>query len=1122
MLILNRTTPSSFWRHFSGLFLLCLVFAMGFAGSARAADSRSLRFDNLAKLAPGLPENAVTALIQDKHGYLWIGSYIGLFRFDGYRSVHYKHEGNNPNSLAADRVNALYEDDKGRIWVAGNEGLARFEPESNSFKIFAPDGSSGNIRQLKNIVKIIGDGNGGMWVLSKDALLHFDPDSGKFRFFTHDNARPDSLSADIFHDMVLDARRGLWIASESSGIDYLPPDTSSFQHYLLDATAPSGTSNNVRTLYIDRQQRLWIGSASGVFLWDRKTGWLDKKHLVTPPGVDDFTTRAIFEDTSGTIWIGAEAGLFTWDQQAQQFSAYQYWSGDPYGLPPGAVTLIRQDRSGTLWVGVWKAGVSRVDLATHGFARYFPRAVDASSGIFSNAVGSIAGNGQGQLWLGSMGAGLVLFDPKSNKLLATYRYDAKEKNSLNTDNVASLYYQPDGILWVGTSAGLNRFDTKTGQFSAVHFDSRLTDVVRKIIPGRDNVLWLGTEGGLIRYQTITGEYRYFKHDPTDPGSRAVNYTSFLMEDREGRLWVSGFNGGGIDLLDRKTGKFRHFRHDKNNIGSLISDDIRGFYQDSQGQIWISTLLGVSRAIPRPDGDVQFFVLNPRNGAAQSSQYGAILGDTTGDLWITNQFGISRFDVRTGNATNFIASNGLTDGRFYDRAYYLDQGVLYFGGYKGMTGVTPAQVRLNMTPPLIAITDITIFNRPVQQASAPQGLRLEGAAFAPKSLSLSWKESVFSLEFAALHFADPANNRYTYRLIGFDDHWTETDSGHRSATYTNLNPGTYQFQVKGSNSNGAWNDVGFTLPITITPPYWRTWWFLSIALLTLVAGVYFLYRRRVHFLHAQKDALQHEVGLRTHELLMANELLQQEGQKLKDADRFKSEFISVVSHELRTPLTSIRGSLGLLESGRIVELPKAALDLIKIANRNCQRLVGLVNDILDLEKIQSGALSLSMRPADLIALAKQSIDENAAYAESHDVAYQLEETLGEAWVLADTDRLLQVFANLLSNAAKFAPPQTLVEIKISQVPASFLVEVKDYGAGIPVDFRDRIFGKFAQADGSNLRQQGGTGLGLNITKTLVEKMGGEIGFSSVERVETIFWFTLPKVALAENSSLTSKP
>ncbi|MFZ6812854.1 two-component regulator propeller domain-containing protein [Undibacterium sp. Rencai35W] len=1081
-----------------------------------------MRFENITKLAPGLPENAITSLIQDKHGYIWIGSYIGLYRFDGYKAINYKHDSNNPHSLTADRINAIYEDEQSQVWVGTNDGIARFDPEINGFKIFSPVAGSERVALHKAIVKIIGDGKGAMWILSKDGLQHFNPKTGIFKNIVHNNDKEDSISGDILNDIHLDAKQGLWIATESSGVDYLASGSDSFQHYILDPGLKSNSkSNNVRAVYVDRKQVLWIGSSDGIFVWKPGAPWSERKHLDKPQGIEDYTVRTFFEDSASTLWIGTEAGLSYWDKNTQKLSAYEYWSSDPYGLPNGAVTLINQDNSDTLWVGVWRSGVNRVDLANRGFQRFFPRPPDAKNDVFNNAVGSIASDGQGHLWLGSMGNGLLLFNPDQNKIISSFKHDAKDPLSLPTDNVASLYQQPNGPLWIGTSAGLSWRDPINGRYSTVHFDSRLTDIVRKIVPGRGDILWLGTEGGLIRYDIKNGATKYYKHDMADPDSRSVNYTNFILEDKAGRLWVSGFNGGGLDMLDPISGKFHHFLHDPENINSLLSNDVRGLFEDKQGQLWISTLLGLSKVLIQANGNIKFVSYNPQDSSVQVSQYGAIIGDDDGILWIANQTGLAQFNPRTGQANNYFSSDGITDGRFYDGSFFKDGETLYFGGYKGMTSVSPRHVQVNALPPVIAITDITIFNRPLLQSKQAGGIELIGTEYAPKSLSLSWRQSVFSIEFAALHFADPVSNKYAYKLEGFDESWIETDATHRIATYTNLDPGTYTFRVKASNNNGVWNEDGISLPVTIMPPFWKTWWFYVTSILTLCALIFLLYRQRVNYLHKQKAALQKEVALRTSELLAANELLLRESNKLKDADRFKSEFISVVSHELRTPLTSIRGSLGLLESGRIAELPGKALDLIKIAHKNCQRLVSLVNDILDLEKIQSGALNLRMQTVDIVSTARQSIEENAAYADSYGVRYELQTNLTEALVNADVDRLLQVFANLLSNAAKFAPANSVVQIRVQTHEHLFRVEVEDHGAGIPLHFRERIFGKFAQADGTNLRQQGGTGLGLNITKTLLEKMNGQIGFTSTEGLGTTFWFTLPgkqqESSTAESSS-----
>jgi PAS domain S-box-containing protein len=238
---------------------------------------------------------------------------------------------------------------------------------------------------------------------------------------------------------------------------------------------------------------------------------------------------------------------------------------------------------------------------------------------------------------------------------------------------------------------------------------------------------------------------------------------------------------------------------------------------------------------------------------------------------------------------------------------------------------------------------------------------------------------------------------------------------------------------------------------------------------------------------------------------------------KEIDRIKNEFIATVSHELRTPLTSIRGSLGLIEGGALGKLPEKAGAMLKIAYQNCERLVRIINDILDAEKIQSGGAGLHLRSVPVTAVLKQALAVNEGYGAKYAVRFVLEGTPAYKAFLADADRLMQVMANLLSNAAKFSPHGAEVVVRASVRGARVRVEVEDHGTGIPEEFRGRIFDKFAQADSSNSRRFEGTGLGLSITRQLVEAMGGTIGFQSTIGQGTIFYFELPQADHAPTSA-----
>ncbi|NRR29107.1 diguanylate cyclase [Oxalobacteraceae bacterium] len=842
------------------LMLLLLALLMASAG---AAPAPSLRFKKLGPL--GNDEPSMLSLMQDRKGFVWVGTHTnGLYRYNGYQAVKYRSNPANPRSLPHDRVSALFEDRAGRIWAGTQNGLARFNPETNDFTVFAPPKAPPNHRIIKTIIS---DGKQGLWIGSWGGLQHFDPASGKFEVYSHDAERADSLASNDLNALALDARGGLWAATWPGGLDYLAPGARGFIHYQVDSAAkPDARINIVRALQFDRRGALWIGTESGVLTWDGISDWSTRRQVEAPYSrVTNF-----YVDSSATLWCTTlSAGLLRWDESGGKFDQFVHAADDPYSLPGDNLRAVMQDRGGMLWIASFTDGISLANLSSGGFTRHVPFRIDSRSMPASNALLALARAPKGRIWLGG-NVGMSLYDPASSTVLKNYRADDKRPGALSHNIVYSLHQEADGPLWVGTSNGLNRLDHPDAPFKVIHFGNTASDFINAIAPGAGGVLWLATGNSLIRYDTRTDARRIYVHDAADTGSRSVNGTSTVLEDRAGRVWAgSEWNGGGLDMLDPRSGQFRHFRHQNGAPGGLDDDNISSLHQDSQGRIWIGTGKGLAEAVTGADGAVSF---RSHAKATNASKILSIRSDLDGKIWCATISGLFRLDPASGKASHFTASDGLTEGFTVNSSVASEAGQLFFGGVHGMTAVSPSTVRSDSVPPQVAITDISVFNHSVQDGKLGDDVQLSGPVTAPTSLTLSAQASVFAIEFAALHYTEPAENRYAYQLQGFDRDWVETDAAHRSATYTNLNPGRYVFRIRAANHRGVWNPEASTLAITITPPYWQSWWFRGLAgllVVTLLLGAHWLRIRRVTRNQRQLEQL---VTARTGELEESNRKL----------------------------------------------------------------------------------------------------------------------------------------------------------------------------------------------------------------------------------------------------------
>lgn len=871
------------------LLLLCSSAVLHGVAQAGTTPTSPLRFKRLPPFDSS--ELSILALLQDRQGFVWIGTHSGgLYRYNGYHAVKYASNANSSGNLPHDRVSDLYEDAAGTIWVATQNGLARFNPDTNNFTRFVPPPGPSAQRIVK---KIIGDGKGGMWLATWGGLQHFDPASGTFTLHLHDPARPASLASNDLNAIATDANGGLWAATWPGGLDYLAPGTSKFAHFRVDRQdAPDPKLNIVRALHFAPDRTLWIGTESGVVTWRAGQPWNTRKQVDSP------STRinTLYGDRNGTIWAGTlAAGLLRWDQHSEQAAHYVHRANDTYSLPSDDIRAVMHDRSGMLWIGSITDGISLVNLNSEGFQRFIPFDVEANNLRPNNAMRAMEGAPDGRLWLAN-NAGLSLFDSASGAVLRSYRADTRTgapgsgaaagapaaaavsaspaatppaSRFLSSNIVYSLYQQPGGPLWIGTSAGLNRLDAPDAPIKVLSFGSVGSDFINTIAPASGGALWIGTGQHVLRYDPQTGLSTPYPSDPARPGSRSVTGTTSIVEDQLGRVWMgSEWGGGGLDVLDQATGTFRHLRQRAGDPLSLSDNNVVALYQDPQGRLWAGTARGVNQVMTDAKGAISFRRYD-RPDSVGPVKVLAMRSDRAGQLWLSTASGLLRLDPDSGKVARFSAADGLSEGFSSGAAHAAPDGRLYFGGVKGITGVTPEAVRSVSSPPQVAITDISVFNRSLRDGRAVPGLILEGPVTAPRNLTLAGDGSVFSIEFAALHFTDPVRNTYEYRLDGFDRAWVLTDAAHRSATYTNLDPGTYTFSVRAANHQGVKSENAASMTVTILPPWWKTWWLRTILGLLAIGLLSVAYRARVRDLTRRQKQLQHMVAERTAELEASN-------------------------------------------------------------------------------------------------------------------------------------------------------------------------------------------------------------------------------------------------------------
>ncbi|MES2016667.1 MAG: two-component regulator propeller domain-containing protein [Pseudomonadota bacterium] len=853
----------------AALLLGCLLGA-----ASLAAPPPTLRFEQLS-VEQGLAQESVLAVVQDNDGFMWFGSQGGLSRFDGYRVTTFRNAVNDSRSLVNNWVKVLHVDAKGQLWVGTDGGLDRYDPVTQNFTHYLPDEGARRGNGNRHIQAIVADGQQGLWLGTSDGLLRFDLASARFTAWHNVADDPASLANDQVKALALDGKR-LWVGT-NGGLDSLDAGMPGFTHHHLPQ---AHKGNQIAALLVDAARTLWIGSLGGLEAWPAGGA---RSTLADTSGLQAGPVTTLYQDSDANLWVGSHTdGLYLWQPQARHFVNYRHLAGDPHSVADNQISSLYRDRVGTFWAGTWFAGVSRVDLASGGFARIV-RQSDNPATLADNKVRALLDAGNGKLWAGT-GAGLDYLDPETG-LARHYRHDPSNLDSLIAPSASALARDHDGMLWVGSLAGLTRFDPVSGHFRRQQINGGDTDSnnVRNMLVDKNGMLWLATRGGLYQLDPASGQLRSYRHDPADHASLADNIVRPILEDRAGRLWVGTFDG--LDMLDRASGKFRHFRHDPRDPNSLSNDEVHYLLEDSSGTLWVGTAGGLDRMSMDGAGVPRFKHYTVRDGLSDDG-VAAMLEDGQHRLWISTNAGISRFDPATGSWRNYSNADGTIEGAYFDgAALRAADGNLYFGGFNGITAFAPRAVSDNRIAPRAVITGFEIFNK--SAVLTHPGL-FKQPVDRTAQVTLAASDSVFSLEFAALHFAAPQRNGFAYQLEGFDQNWVSTDATKRFATYTNLDPGTYTFRVKAANKDGVWSAQPASMVITILPPWWKTWWWRSAVALLVLGGGYGAYHARLSGLRRQKQRLEIQVDARTVEIAQQNRLLERQKAELESERRAAEE------------------------------------------------------------------------------------------------------------------------------------------------------------------------------------------------------------------------------------------
>ena len=1128
------------------LFLLVLFPVIVFA------QFDELQFDYFS-VEDGLASCYVSCITQDSSGFIWIGTKNGLNRYDGYKFTVFKHISFDTTGLSDNLINALYFDQSDFLWIGtGSGGLNRYDPKTGSFICFKHHSSDPRSLSSDNILSLYQDKYRNLWIgtlegglnqliLQSDSINLSNP---VFKHFYHQPGNQNTIAGNTITTIFEDSRNDIWIGTTNglSKLSMTDAKTIHITNYRHDSKNPFSLShNNVTTICEDINGKIWIGTMGGGL---NKFDLLNEKfnHFTYNPGNNNSLSNNLVSTIqtdrtdNNILWIGTYyGGINRLDIKSGKIKRYEA-TEQFYLYLKNYIYDLYQDASGLIWAAAWGGGIFKFNPQRNKFFKYQPGLGKGKEEIIWSIYVNPTSNEQ-IVWLVSAGGGLLKFNRTKNNF-TRYLSDLNHPDYKTRNTLINLYGEPKKnnpsatTLWMGShSEGIIQFDSETEKFKHYVDDpdyilSQIKYQIRSIYPDpmQENILWIGTDaGGLYRYNRQSDGLKQYTHHANDPHSLSHPFVHHILRDQSGQLWISTL-GGGLNKMNETDNTFIHFMHNPADTNSLNNNWVNITFESCSGQFWVGTRGGLDR-FDREHNTFRHYT--EKNGLPNNIVFG-ILEDNQNNLWLSTKNGLARFNPDENvkeSFRNYDAGDGLHGNGFENKAYFKDHsGQMYFGGNKGFTIFNPDQIYDNKHIPGIVLTDLKIYNnslKPGENSPLKQTIAHTG------QITLDYSQNNLTFEFAALDYFNPLKNQYAYKMEGVDPDWVFTDATRRFSTYTQLDPGVYIFRVKGSNNDGIWNEEGTSIKITILPPWWRTNWAYTSYIILIIFTVYMTY-----YLQLRRMRLKHSLDIE-----------HVHAEKLAEIDHMKSRFFTNISHEFRTPLTLILGPVqSVLSKIGDVRLKNE----LNVVLRNANRLEHLVNQLLDLSRLEAGKMELKVQEVDVVPLLRKLVMAFTSLAERKNITLKFKCKTKLLLAFMDLDKIEKIMNNLLSNAFKFTPQGGKVEVLLSRGDSSFEkhvwppdredkgdflhISVSNSGSFILPDKIDKIFDRFYRIENSYrgesalsdanhietsiikdtayLTGQEGSGIGLALVRELVELHHGKIDVQCKrKRTQSLTIFTI---------------
>lgn len=1093
----------------------------------------------------GLSSSAVSRILQDHLGFMWICTRDGLNQFDGYNFKLFKNNPSDRFSISGDIISAIYEDRNNNLLIGSNGGLSLFNRDSEQFVNYIFEESSPFYGMNLKVNSIVEDSLGNLWLATSHALIYFDRINNKAIQYIHDPNNPESLSNNYVESVYIDSENRIWVTTKS-GLNLFQPSTGKFKHITHGENIEDNYSDfSFLGITEDQNKNIWFSSENGLFCL-KNTSIGDDLVLTRYDGGPDyryiFSNRrllSVFVDNENNLWIGAEnGGLFLFDREKERFWHYKSDDYDPASLNNESIQCIYSDNKDNLWIGTFGGGIN-ISPKNSDAIFHYKNLKGSEQSLSNNVVSSFLLDHEGQIWVGTDGGGLNQFNEATNQFT---RYNIDNSN-LSSNVILSLVEMDDHSIWMGTWGGglmtlnreRNKFTTFTMQNSKIPSNN-----IHSIAKDNHNDLWFGSNDmGLIHYQIEKNKFTAYSQSNSNINS---NYIFVLKYNNKGQLYIGSTTG--LQIFSPEEDRFVSFAPDKNNPNSISHGAIYDILFENDTCVWIATQNGLNRFNPQTQVFKQYFI----EDGLPSNVIKSLVIDNSGVLWVSTSLGICRFDYQHNHYDLYTHDDGLQSNEFNGKsALLLKNGDLLFGGVNGFNIISPEKIVENLKIPSVIITGLEILNKPV--IPNKPGSPLTTDISETDEMTLTYDQNILTFYFAVMDFTKPEKNQYAYMLENFDKNWIYSGSK-REATYTNLDPGTYVLRVKGSNNDNIWNEEGSSLKITILPPWYLTWYFKTIFAIAILSLIMAIFYNCTSIFQKQKKLLTITVEEKTKDLLNKNILLKQNSDQLKEINSqlikrqkiieqqsvelklqaeeltvvaenleetnneltsinaTKDKFFSIIAHDLRSPFNSFLGFTEIMAE----ELSSLTMDEIQnIAESmrdSASNLFRLLENLLQWARIQQGLFSYKLKMVELLPIVDESIRLMMESAKNKEIE-TTNDIPNDLVVYADSNVLQMVIRNLLSNAVKFTKKGGKISLSAKTNDNNYVeISIKDTGIGMSNVLVDNLFRIDVSTNRAGTEGEPSTGLGLILCKDFIENQGGKFWVESKEGLGSVFYFSLP--------------